>query len=349
MSLLNLIHQVTARLPVRFGGTGNALGYGQGVITPAGNKETSTMPLGSVVRFSGSRRVKLVDSTRVKDTAGVVVGYYAGGDPDRFVAADCPAGEIAAVMLQGICAVLTSDDVSINEYAIVAGTPGSAEGQAAMGAGCFGQWVQEGVYSTRPLVLCRLFGNAAAIGSSSAAVFGTPNLTYGTSAAAGSTDEVIRRDATLAVFDGTVPTTIAFGDSAATGSAGKSARRDHKHGFPTLYGGFDVVLYGPAVDDVVDIEVPFAMTVTLWTVMLTGTGSIVLDIWKQAGIGSFPPTDADSITASAPPTVSSAQAAQSSTLTGWTTSLARGDVLRIHVDSVSSVDQATLSIRGTKA
>lgn len=63
-------------------------------------------------------------------------------------------------------------------------------------------------------------------------VYGTPALVLGTVAAAGSTDEAIRRDSTIIAFDATVPVTQAFGDSAATGSAAVAARRDHKHAMP---------------------------------------------------------------------------------------------------------------------
>lgn len=71
---------------------------------------------------------------------------------------------------------------------------------------------------------------AAAGGGTS---FGTPALTLSTTNAAGAATTAIRTDATVAVFDATVPTTQALGDAAATGSAGVAARRDHKHAMPT--------------------------------------------------------------------------------------------------------------------
>lgn len=60
--------------------------------------------------------------------------------------------------------------------------------------------------------------------------FAAPAFTFGTSAAAGSATTAVRSDATLALFDATVPTTSAEGDAAAVGSAGVAARRDHRHG-----------------------------------------------------------------------------------------------------------------------
>lgn len=66
-----------------------------------------------------------------------------------------------------------------------------------------------------------------------------------------------------------------------------------------------------------------------------GSGSCVVDVWKDT-YANFPPTDADSITASAPPTVSAGTKSEDTTLTGWTTAVDRGDVLVFHVDSTST-------------
>ncbi len=74
--------------------------------------------------------------------------------------------------------------------------------------------------------------NSLAYRFTGAVTFGTPAITLGTSAAAGSIDEPIRRDATIAAFDTTVPSTQAFGDAAAIGTAAFAARRDHKHAMP---------------------------------------------------------------------------------------------------------------------
>jgi hypothetical protein len=74
---------------------------------------------------------------------------------------------------------------------------------------------------------------AGVIGGSTVST-GTPALTFSTTNATGAATTVIATDATIAVFDATVPVTQALGDTAATGSAGKAARRDHKHGMPAL-------------------------------------------------------------------------------------------------------------------
>jgi hypothetical protein len=96
------------------------------------------------------------------------------------------------------------------------------------------------------------------------------------------------------------------------------------------------------------LEIPFACTITQVTMLADQTGSIVVDIWKDS-YANFPPTDADSITASAPPTISSAQKAQDSTLTGWTTSISAGDILAFNVDSCSTIARVTLSLKVEKS
>lgn len=93
--------------------------------------------------------------------------------------------------------------------------------------------------------------------------------------------------------------------------------------------------------------IPFACTITAWSIGLDQSGSIVIDIWKDTQ-ANYPPTIADTITASAKPTVSTATNATSSTLTGWTTSIAAGDWLFFNVDSVTSATLATIVLTVTK-
>ena len=73
----------------------------------------------------------------------------------------------------------------------------------------------------------------------------------------------------------------------------------------------------------------------------------VIDIRKDV-LANFPPTGGDSIVASAPPTLSSADHASSSSLTGWTTSVTAGDVLRFHLTSSSSVKRLTVVLTYTR-
>lgn len=96
-----------------------------------------------------------------------------------------------------------------------------------------------------------------------------------------------------------------------------------------------------------DLEIPFACTITAATLLADQTGSIVVDIWKDT-YANFPPTVADTITASAKPTISATNKAQDTTLTGWTTSITAGDTLRFNVDSAATVTRVVLSLRITR-
>ena len=93
-----------------------------------------------------------------------------------------------------------------------------------------------------------------------------------------------------------------------------------------------------------DIEIPFACTITGATLIADATGSVVIDLWKDT-YANYPPTVADTITASAKPTLSSAVKAQDTTLTGWATAVAAGDIIRVNVDSVATITRFTLSLK----
>lgn len=95
---------------------------------------------------------------------------------------------------------------------------------------------------------------------------------------------------------------------------------------------------------VADKQIPFACEITGWFLYGDPSGSIVIDIWKDTH-ANFPPTDSDSITASAPPTLSGAVKGSDSTLTGWTKAITAGDTLRFNVDSISGVTRFNLNLR----
>ena len=95
------------------------------------------------------------------------------------------------------------------------------------------------------------------------------------------------------------------------------------------------------------LRVPFSGTINSVTLLADQTGSIVVDIWKDS-YASYPPTVADSICASAKPTLSSAEKSEDTTLTGWTTAITAGDILRFNVDSATTVQNVTLILKVTK-
>lgn len=93
------------------------------------------------------------------------------------------------------------------------------------------------------------------------------------------------------------------------------------------------------------VEVPFACSLTAVTLLSTDaavtSGSIVIDVWKDT-YANYPPTVADTITASAKPALSAATKSRDTTLTGWTTAIAAGDILGFNVDSVATLTRCAL-------
>lgn len=96
------------------------------------------------------------------------------------------------------------------------------------------------------------------------------------------------------------------------------------------------------------LRVPYTCTLTECLMLADQTGSVVLDIWKDT-YGSYPPTNADSITGASPPTISAATKSVDTILSGWTTALAEDDILLFNVDSCSTITRLTVSLKFEKA
>lgn len=89
------------------------------------------------------------------------------------------------------------------------------------------------------------------------------------------------------------------------------------------------------------LQVPFNATIVAARLLLKESGDLVIDVWKDT-YANYPPTDVDSICSGVEPTASSAIKYENLTLSGWTTSITSGDCLTFHVDSASTVTQATI-------
>lgn len=96
-----------------------------------------------------------------------------------------------------------------------------------------------------------------------------------------------------------------------------------------------------------DIQIDFDCTINSVTLLADQSGSIVVDIWNDT-YANYPATDADSITASAVPTISTATKSTDATLTGWTTTISAGDILRFNVDSITTCTRVTLALKVTR-
>lgn len=96
-----------------------------------------------------------------------------------------------------------------------------------------------------------------------------------------------------------------------------------------------------------DLEIPFACTILTWTLLADRSGSIQIDIWKNT-YANYPPTVANTITGSAKPRIIGAVKGQSSILTGWTTTINAGDILRFNVDNAATIRRVVLSLKVQK-
>ena len=92
-----------------------------------------------------------------------------------------------------------------------------------------------------------------------------------------------------------------------------------------------------------DVPVHFDGVILEWRLIALEVGDLQIDVWKTDYAG-FPPIVADSITGSDVPALTADQKADSSALTGWTTDISTGEILRFNIDSVSTVTKATLTL-----
>jgi hypothetical protein len=149
---------------------------------------------------------------------------------------------------------------------------------------------------------------------------------------------------------------VLFGSATTGGSKGVNTLNAvgyYKNGNDVTVGTVTFIIDGGGATITTGVKgyltIPFACTINEWTLLADQSGSIVVDIWKDT-YANYPPLVADSITASAKPTITTATKGQSSTLTGWTTTIAAGEVLAFNVDvGVTSVQRVTLSLKVTRS
>lgn len=89
-------------------------------------------------------------------------------------------------------------------------------------------------------------------------------------------------------------------------------------------------------------QLQYAGTILSVTLIADQVGSVLFDILKSdlAHVGA-----GASIVASDPPALASVQTSTDAALTGWTTSLAAGDVLEYKISSASTITRVTLILK----
>jgi len=95
-----------------------------------------------------------------------------------------------------------------------------------------------------------------------------------------------------------------------------------------------------------------AATITGYTILSTSSCSITVDLWKTtytAYDGTTHPANGDSITSSAPITLTTAYKAKDETLTGWTKTLAADDIVHVNIDSSDCTGDVDIQVYGTRS
>lgn len=218
----------------------------------------------------------------------------------------------------------------------------------------------EGVLSSAEIVLA-LAANALALGKlaqgtalSVLGVTGNTGANYADIAAA-SDKQVLRRAGTA----------VAFGAIDLTSSAAASGVLQAACA-PILSGAIQNAGGVAATTSVVDLvfvigdgqnaitagvygflPVDFPGAILGYTLIGDAAGNLVVDVRQKAGLGNVPGSG-DTIVASAPPTLSSSQIVNSTTLTGWTTVFTPGSFQVAVTGTPATVKQATLSIKVQK-
>lgn len=137
--------------------------------------------------------------------------------------------------------------------------------------------------------------------------------------------------------------------TSATIAAGITANQKIGEIAAVFDGGGSVLTVGAKVR----VRVAYACTITASTVLVDQSGSIAIEVRKctyaQYDAGATHPVTADKISATAPPTVTSATKAQDTTLTGWTTAVSAGDIVEFVISSVTTCTWCSITLDVTKS
>lgn len=97
------------------------------------------------------------------------------------------------------------------------------------------------------------------------------------------------------------------------------------------------------------IRIPFACTITQWSLLADQSGSAQITIYKSTYAAFVGASSGSSIVAAAAPNLTAAVKNTDSTLTGWTTAIAAGDVLLFNLDSVATCVRLVLELQVTRS
>ena len=360
--LLDLQVQVRRVLLARNGGTGNNKGGAKYVVEKMLVRSSGEdMVRGNVVHCFEVGKANLADDGD-DDAVGVVLGKW--NDDGRIdEAATATHNEYVAVILHGFAQVLLDEDVVQGEYAFPSATPGSVKGETDPDTGMIGRFAGDG--SAGGYAMVKLGGGGGGGGGSLASPLTTKGDIWGYSTTdarvpVGSNGQVLTANSSdsrgVSLATPGTSTLTTKGDLLTRSSSALVRKGVGTDGYllSSRSGDSSGIAWEQALAELEfdvaspsgglatpPLRVPFDCAIVGWTILCDASGSIVFDVWKDS-YANYPPTVADTIAASAKPTVSAATKATSTTLTGWTTALSAGDVLIANVDSVSGIGRARL-------
>lgn len=98
----------------------------------------------------------------------------------------------------------------------------------------------------------------------------------------------------------------------------------------------------------VDLPWPYNAKITGWEIMADQSGSIVVDLWKDT-YANYPPTVADTFVGANKPTLATAQKHTYTAAAGAEWTINQGDIVRVNVDSATTVTRVLIALKVTKA
>jgi len=137
------------------------------------------------------------------------------------------------------------------------------------------------------------------------------------------------------------------GITGATGNTGPTGPTQLM-GIEWVLDGFNATL---AAGSVTYLEVPCNCQIQQGTIIANTSGSCVIDIRKAAYVNVNTPSipgASESITGSAPLTITSSNKMQDATLPGWSKNLNAGDIVAAYVISCSAITQVTVSLKAIR-
>jgi hypothetical protein len=135
------------------------------------------------------------------------------------------------------------------------------------------------------------------------------------------------------------------------GTAGQVIRKDsgtdYDTSWVTVAAGAEIIIDGGGAEIGTGmagwVEVPFACTIVAARALADQTGDIEVAIGKET-YANHDPVSPTVISASAPVEISTDIKSQDTTLTGWTTSVAAGDIIYFDVVAVTDIERCTVSL-----